>query len=213
MKYNSAEEVLDAFMVVRSEFYRRRREHRLIELGADARKAANKIRFIEAVTKDQLVVYKQPKATLVRTLQQQQFHTALQLLPRLPVYRDHTPAAPIKFLNDVPAAATSGADGAVLESDAFDYLLNMPLSALTAERLTALQAEHDLAATQLAAMQAATPASLWLADLDKFEALWQDMERKRIKRISSAGRANTIEEEADIEEEEEEETEEAELDE
>lgn len=208
MKYNSAEEVLDAFMSVRSEFYRRRREHRLIELAAELRRASNKIRFITAVTADQLVVYKQPKATLLRVLQQQQFHTALQLLPRLPVYKDHTPAAPVKFLNDVPEAAAAA--DATLESDAFDYLLNMPLSSLTAERLAALQTEHDQAATQLAAMQAATPASLWLADLDKFESLWQDLERKRIRGVNSAGRAKTIEEEAEIEEEEE--TEEAELD-
>jgi len=51
----------------------------------------------------------------------------------------------------------------------------MPLSSLTAERLAALQGEHDSAAKQLALLERATPESLWLDDLTKVEAAWNSL--------------------------------------
>jgi DNA topoisomerase-2 len=205
-KYSSAEEILDEFAAVRLEYYRRRREHLMLLLEADLRRAANKIRFIDAVTRDELVVYKQKKTTLLETLHKKRFHTALQLLPRLPIYKDHTVAPPIRYTNSVAVA-----DDAPVDSDAYDYLLNLPLSSLTAERLAALQSEHDTAEKQLRALSKATPEQLWLDDLDRLEGVWNDLERKRLRGVASAGKSDAKNIEDELEEEEVQEAEEVTL--
>lgn len=195
-KYPDPESILAEFMQVRSEFYRRRKEHGEVLLAAEAARLSAKIDFVGRIMNDTLRVYKQPKSLLLAKLAELGFKTALQLLPRIPVYADHTHKPPIKFLNNLGDVAAVKD----VESDAYDYLLNMPLSALTAERLAALQSEHDQVAAQLASLQRATPAQLWLEDLDKFEQAWnKEIDRKS---DSKSKRGKTIEDEADQEDSE-----------
>jgi DNA topoisomerase-2 len=51
----------------------------------------------------------------------------------------------------------------------FDYLLNMPLSSLTTDKIMDLKKEAENTETELSDIQKLTPEDLWHADLDKLE--------------------------------------------
>jgi DNA topoisomerase-2 len=165
-KYRSAVEVLKEFAGVRLEYYRRRREHLLIALQVDLQRVQNKKRFISLVTSSGMVVYNRKKQDLIQELVQLKFETAQELLPRFPIYANHEAKTPIKWTNTVDPAKVVGK---LLDTDSFDYLLQMPLSTLTAERLEALQSEYDSALAQVGTLTKADAKSLWLHDLQKLE--------------------------------------------
>ena len=53
----------------------------------------------------------------------------------------------------------------------YDYLLNMPLSSLTTEKVLALQEEAVVKDKELDIIRATSPSDLWRQDLDKLEPL------------------------------------------
>ena len=57
----------------------------------------------------------------------------------------------------------------------YDYLLNMPLSSLTKEKVSALKKEAVLKDSEFHKMQATTASDLWRHDLDKLEVQLQKL--------------------------------------
>mmetsp|Transcript_50873 Transcript_50873/g.162814 ORF Transcript_50873/g.162814 Transcript_50873/m.162814 type:complete len:293 (+) Transcript_50873:2640-3518(+) len=51
----------------------------------------------------------------------------------------------------------------------FEYLVGMPISSLTAERVEELMRQHQIKNTELDALRKKTPARLWVEDLDELE--------------------------------------------
>jgi DNA topoisomerase-2 len=51
----------------------------------------------------------------------------------------------------------------------YDYLLNMPLSALTTDKISALYSEASKTENELSEIRKKSPEDLWRADLDKLE--------------------------------------------
>jgi len=189
-KYASPIQVLDEFYPVRVEYYRRRREREIIVAKADKSKAENKMRFIEQVMKGEVKVYNRRKSEIVKDLQKLGYATSQQLLPRLPIYADHQRAEPISYTHPLPSTLP-------LDSDSFDYLLNLPLSSLTAERLASLRSERDSYTRHLHTMEQSTEHTLWKQDLEKLEQLWmQEMKRDARK---NDNKKRTIEDELEDE--------------
>jgi DNA topoisomerase-2 len=56
-------------------------------------------------------------------------------------------------------------------SSQYDYLLSMPLSSLTAEKIADLQKEASKKEQDFEQLQNTSPEDLWRADLDKLAAL------------------------------------------
>ena len=52
----------------------------------------------------------------------------------------------------------------------FDYLLNLPLSSLTSEKIDSLFSEAEGTEVALAKLKATTPEDLWRTDLEKLES-------------------------------------------
>ncbi|KAI5187861.1 DNA topoisomerase II [Nematocida homosporus] len=69
----------------------------------------------------------------------------------------------------------------------YDYLLNMSISTLTAERQAKLAAEAEAAAAAEAAVRAQTPEDMWLADLDALEAALPEEEHVDPEAYKSKG--------------------------
>jgi DNA topoisomerase-2 len=178
---------LEEFYQVRLEMYRRRREHLLILLQVEQKRAQNKMRFIRAVTDGKMRLYNQPKSKLMDLLREEGYETSLELLPKLPLYRHALDTKPYKYTNSIQLPKD-----APLEADSYDYLLQLPLSSLTAERLKSLQHEQDTATAQLEQLRKSDAKSLWLHDLDKFEQEWEQMEKKR-RQAANGGGKRTIE--------------------
>jgi DNA topoisomerase-2 len=57
----------------------------------------------------------------------------------------------------------------------FDYLLHMPITSFTAEKVAELDTKHTALSADIAALDASTPESLWSADLDAFEAAYDKL--------------------------------------
>jgi DNA gyrase/topoisomerase IV, subunit A. len=76
-------------------------------------------------------------------------------------------------INEDPAARMDESQ----ELKQYDYLLNMPLSSLTSERINSLRTEAEKTQNELMEIRNTSPEQLWHADLDKLD----DYLRKKMK--------------------------------
>lgn len=82
----------------------------------------------------------------------------------------------------------------------YDYLLDMPISSLTAAKAKKLLAQRDEKENELQILLDQSPKSMWLKDLDAFEAEWQvTLEADEVATTSTVkgknkGKVNTISE-------------------
>jgi|TARA_B110000208_G_scaffold156586_1_gene189975 hypothetical protein len=60
-------------------------------------------------------------------------------------------------------------DNVADSDDGYSYLLSMPLSSLTSENVTRLEAESEKAEAAATTMRGLTPVQIWLAELDALE--------------------------------------------
>ena len=77
--------------------------------------------------------------------------------------------------NSHGGSASSGEETDVLSESKgkpekeYDYLLNMPLSSLTTDKIHDLREDAQKTQQELEAIKSATPEDLWHSDLDKLE--------------------------------------------
>lgn len=157
-KFASAADIANSYFPVRLNLYHDRKSVLESEMNYEAAVLRNKARFIEAVSKGQidLVGGKKSKSETVELLRELDFASATELQA---------------IKNDNVLAKRRKAEGLV-EKDPkndFDYLLNMPLSSLTTDKINDLQSEAGKTESELKEIQNKTPEDLWQADLDKLE--------------------------------------------
>ncbi|PNY26140.1 DNA topoisomerase 2 [Tolypocladium capitatum] len=169
-KYEKVEDILEEYYHYRLSMYLGRKKHWLGVYHSDFRKLQNQARFIQEIIDGVLVVSKKKKDVLVRELRERKY----EAFPR-------ATSAKKKAAEDEADASGDEAEGDVAEGDVaeggardYDYLLSMPIWALTAERLDKLndaiakkKAEHDT-------LLAKSEKDLWCADLDEFVAEWEN---------------------------------------
>merc|ERR1712070_1247189 len=75
----------------------------------------------------------------------------------------------------------------------FEYLVGMPISTLTKEKVDELRRQHDMKQAELTALKKKTPQRMWLDDLTELEAVLSDRdakmeedERKERQKIAAA---------------------------
>ncbi|KAF4587450.1 DNA topoisomerase 2 [Ophiocordyceps camponoti-floridani] len=163
-KYEKVEEILEEYYHYRLDMYSERKKYWLGVYHADYRKLKNQARFIQEIIDGVLVVSKKKKELLIRELRERKY----EAFPRG---------------QDKKKTAEEDVDGSGNEeqeemadkgSRDYDYLLSMPIWAMTLERLEKLKAaiankkaEHD-------ELEAKSPKDLWCADLDAFTTEWDN---------------------------------------
>jgi DNA topoisomerase-2 len=147
-KYNDPLDILEEFFVVRMEYYELRYENMLVTLRHEANVMKNKERFVQMVIDGELVLSGKKRSMLVEEM------TALK-------FDEHT--------SDTAAPTTSKQPETAAAAD-YKYLLGQPLSALTEERVAQLKARAAKKTAEMRALEALTPANLWLNDLEVLEA-------------------------------------------
>lgn len=156
-KYTSPEEIVEAYFPIRMGLYHDRKGALESTKEYDAAVIRNKARFIEEVVdgKISLISGNKSKQDTIAELKDRDF-------------------AQISSLKDILSRrekdTSSESEGVDEKAKEFDYLLNMPLSSLTAERVESLTTEANKTESELREIQNATPESLWHLDLDKLEA-------------------------------------------
>ncbi|GKY92387.1 hypothetical protein MPSEU_000209600 [Mayamaea pseudoterrestris] len=159
-KFHSAENIVDEYFPVRLSLYRDRRSVLESEYKHASAILQNKARFIEAVStgKIQLTAGRRTKDETFLELKSLEYSTADELLR----IRNDNDVFRRRKSDDVKEL---GRDDPV-RSD-YDYLLNMPLSSLTSERISELRSDASKKDSELKKIQSLTAEDLWRTDLDK----------------------------------------------
>ncbi|KAK2606090.1 DNA topoisomerase 2 [Conoideocrella luteorostrata] len=164
-KYEKVEDILEEYYAHRLDMYSDRKQYWLGVYHADFRKYKNQVRFIREVNDGTLVVAKKKKVVLVQELRERNYEAFPPGVKGNKSTGDEGDKSDNENDGEDDVAAVSGARD-------FDYLLGMPIWALTAERIDKLnnaiaakKAEHE-------ALLAKSEKDLWCADLDDFMVEW-----------------------------------------
>jgi DNA topoisomerase-2 len=168
-KFDSAESIADAFFPQRLALYHDRKSVLESEMNYDAAVLRNKAQFIAAVTAGEvdLMSGKKTKEQTTASLQD----LGLTRSTDLKAIRDNNALAKRRLLEKEEDIDVIADLKDVPLSSQYDYLLSMPLSSLTAEKIADLQKEASKKEQDFEQLQNTSPEDLWRADLDKLAAL------------------------------------------
>jgi DNA topoisomerase-2 len=168
-KFDSAESIADAFFPHRLALYHDRKSVLESEMNYDAAVLRNKAQFIQAVAAGQvdLMSGKKTKEQTTASLQD----LGLTRSTDLKVIRDNNVLAKRRRVEEEGDIAGITELNVVPLSSEYDYLLNMPLSSLTAEKIADLQKEASKKEQEFEQLQNTSPEDLWRTDLDKLATL------------------------------------------
>ncbi|KAM7265027.1 hypothetical protein ACFE04_002710 [Oxalis oulophora] len=156
-KYDTPEQILEEFFLLRHEYYVERKKVQLGTLELELLKLDNKVRFILAVVSGEIIVNNRKKAELLIELQGKGF---------TPFPKTTKTAGP-------EIAGATDVDPQENEKDPedgdYDYLLSMQISSLTLEKVQQLCSQRDRMNQEVELMRQSTPKSLWSRDLDALE--------------------------------------------
>jgi DNA topoisomerase-2 len=169
-KFDTAESIADAFFPIRLSLYRDRKSLLESESFHSATTLRNKARFIEVVTNGQieLVSGRKSKDETSAELRNLGFTTATELI----AIKNNNAAALRRRIPD-EVREQDDVDPVRTRSE-FDYLLNMPLSSLTSERIDELRKEASRKDDELQQIRSTTAEDLWHKDLDTLTSMLKD---------------------------------------
>ena len=167
-RYDSAESIADAYFPTRLQMYGDRKS--LLEASFNYSSAImqNKANFIAAVTEGKVDIVRgqKSKSETVENLKSLGFASSSEL--------DELKKN-VQASNSHGGSASGGEETDVLSESKgkpekeYDYLLNMPLSSLTTDKIHDLREDAQKTQQELEAIKSATPEDLWHSDLDKLE--------------------------------------------
>ena len=141
-RYNSVNQILDDFYETRYEIYSTRRKYRIKELKNRLNIIDYKIKYIEHVNDETIIV---KKATLIKLIER------LTELDYPKLNRDHT----------VPKDECS-----------YNYLTNIKVTSLTTDEIKKLKDERDKRKKDLSDYESITIEQLWNRELDEFKEVY-----------------------------------------
>lgn len=159
MKFDSAESIANEFFAIRMALYEDRKSVLDSELRYEATTLFNKATFIEAVATSTLDLAsgRKGKDELVSEIKGLGILSDSELLA---IRNDNS-------VMGKRCSTESENQSAIEPSDGYGYLLNMPLSSLTSERISALKNDALKRREELDRLVDTKPADLWRADLDR----------------------------------------------
>lgn len=162
LKFDSAESIADCFFPVRLALYHDRKSVLQSELDYSATMLENRARFVEAVIKGDIALTtgRKTKGELSADLSSLGFLTVSNLRK---IRENNALMRRGGFVLDETAETDESNDGD------FDYLLNMPLSSLTAEKIEDLRTEATKKVESLQILRNTSPEDMWREDLDRLE--------------------------------------------
>jgi DNA topoisomerase-2 len=163
-KFDTAESIVEAFFPVRMQLYQDRIALLQSLLNYEASILRNKAGFIKAVTSGDidLTSGRRSKQETSKMLKERGFLDSVELNA---IKNENVLWKRRQF------ASEKGEGGSNLEPMNFDYLLNMPLSSLTSEKIRELGEHAATKDKELEEMKSTTPVDLWRRDLQKLALL------------------------------------------
>ncbi|KAM3272077.1 hypothetical protein ACQJBY_042335 [Aegilops geniculata] len=161
--YGTPEDILKEFFQLRLEFYARRKEIMLQNIGNEILKLKNKVRFILAVISQDIIVNNRKTAELFLELKQKGYE---------PFTENFSTSEPVPVggtevdeeNEESPVEAAAG----VTASD-YEYLLAVAIFTFTEEKAQELIAQMNKLEAESESLGKATPEILWLGELDALD--------------------------------------------
>lgn len=201
-KYESPNEILREFYFVRLEYYQKRKDHLSAELQKVVQKLGEQARFIKMIIDKKLLVSNRKRADLVKMLADLDFvrydksgqpvggssSGSIKVEEEVELAEDQEEDG-LFVGTSVESAAPSAANEHVPETvfSHYDYLLGMPIWALTREKYEKLLQEKGLREEELNVLLGKSAKDLWNEDLDNFLVAWDkflvDDEAERMRLV------------------------------
>lgn len=164
-KFETPEAIAEAYFPIRMALYEDRKSVLESEMSYNAALFRNKARLIESVIAGEidLMSGRKSKQETASRLEE------LNFMPSSRLKEIRNDNAPFRR-RDQPPILEGDTNGESDDSE-FDYLLSMPLSSLTAEKVASLQEDAEKKDKELEATRATSASDLWRRDLDKLEPL------------------------------------------
>lgn len=165
-KYDSPQAIADDFFPVRMRLYEDRKSVLESEISYSALLSRNKAKFIQAMTAGEidLLSGRKSKQETLSKLEELGFEKSSELKV---IRNDNEPYRRDKLLASTDDENKEGEEVDASDESEYDYLLNMPLSSLTSEKIATLQKEAAKKDDELRVTKATPAADLWRQDLDK----------------------------------------------
>ena len=164
-KFASPEAIADEYYPTRLSLYHDRKSVLMSEMKYASAIMQNKARFIQMVSdgKIDLIGGRMTSEQTTALLKQYDFKTMEELDV---IRRDNSLRKDeIEEIGLIDETTLSDDDTAALAS--FDYLLKMPLSSLTSERIATLSSEASKKETELKNIMSTEPEQIWMTELDR----------------------------------------------
>ncbi|KAK7826207.1 dna topoisomerase 2 [Quercus suber] len=172
-KYDNPEQILEEFFHLRLEFYEKRKKFLLNKREMELLKLENKVRFILAVVKGEIIVSNRKRADLFVELQTKGFtpfpKKTKAVEPEVAGATDDTEETEVK------SPADSSSNGVQISD--YEYLLAMAIGSLTIEKVQELCAERDKLNKEVDDLRKETPKSFWRKDLDALDGQLDELEK------------------------------------
>ncbi|KAE8354011.1 type II DNA topoisomerase [Aspergillus coremiiformis] len=185
-KYATVDDILKEFYTYRLKFYEKRKQYQLSQLQKELDKLSNQARFVQMIIDGKLVISKKKKNILVTELKDKGFKP----FPKV--------AEAVKAGEEQPVVEEEGEedveDTEVL-SNAFDYLLGMPLWSLTQERVEKILRQIGDKEVEIDALINMSKEDIWKRDLDEFIGEWRfqlEDEHRRQRKVANMGRRTSM---------------------
>ena len=143
-KYNNINEIIDEYYVIRLKLYETRKEYELNKLKEELLLENTKIRFINDVINENIIIYRKKKEVITKELEKHKY----------PYYVKN------KLIEYEEGDANS---------DKYNYLIKIPLYNFTEEKIIELQDKIDKLTNLYNNLEKKTIHELWLDELNIFE--------------------------------------------
>ncbi|KAJ5679904.1 DNA topoisomerase II eukaryotic-type [Penicillium macrosclerotiorum] len=181
-KYATVDDILKEFFTVRLKYYEKRKQHQLSELQKELEKLSNQARFIQMIIEGTLVISKKRKPVLISELKEKSF-------------RPFPKVADAAKLGEDEQVVEEGDESEDKEteklSNAYDYLLGMPMWSLTQERVERLRRQIGDREMEIDKLIKLSKEEIWTTDLDEFINEWRfqlEDEERRLRKVQNMGR-------------------------
>ncbi|CAK9047877.1 DNA topoisomerase 2-alpha (DNA topoisomerase II [Durusdinium trenchii] len=167
-KYESALDILREFADVRLSIYETRKAYLLGRLTRECEVLSAKARFVKMVIEGRIIIRKRKIVDLAQDLRKNGFKPLKELKGESSENPDEDEGA--EDSNDEESAEEGETQDATRKAvKDFEYLVGMPISTLTAEKVAKLMQEHERKAQELKTLTRKKPSDLWLEDLKVLE--------------------------------------------
>lgn len=200
-RFKSAEEMLEAFIKIRLPFYDKRREMQLNEIKSNVEKKENMLRFILAVSSEELIIFNKatplPEEIIVQKLDDGKYKKFFKLSTSTTLSK--TTNKKKKNANesddDNDVDSTNNVDKhkskkkatkvtkvtKVTKETGYEYLLNQPFKNITSEKIKSLKKEIAKGNSEYERLFGISSKDIWKKELGEFLVELTKFENDRIE--------------------------------